>query len=248
MPSETPPPGARKTPVRVLEVDDLVAGYGDVAVLHGVRASVAAGEVLGVIGPNGAGKSTLAKAILGLADVRAGHIRLKGQDLAGLRTHEVIAAGVGYVPQLKNVFPSMTVRENLEVGAFLRHEGVDEAIGRVEAIFPLLRDRTAQKVGRMSGGERQMVAMGRALVTDPTLLVLDEPSAGLAPTLQDAVFDRVRDVARTGVAVLLVEQNARKALRRCDRAIVLDQGKNAFEGSGPQVLAHPEIGKLYLGR
>lgn len=232
----------------VLEVEDLHAGYGEVAVLHGVQTSIAAGEVLGVIGPNGAGKSTLAKAVVGLADVSAGRVRLKGRDLAGLRTHEVVAAGVGYVPQSRNVFPSMTVRENLEVGAYLRAEDVDGAIARVETLFPVLAERRTQKVGKMSGGERQMVAMGRALMLDPALLVLDEPSAGLAPRLQEVVFDRARDVARTGVAVLLVEQNAAKALKRCDRALVLDQGKNAFEGTGEEILAHPEIGRLYLGR
>lgn len=233
---------------RVLDVEDLHAGYGDSAVLHGTHAAVAAGEVLGVIGPNGAGKSTLAKAVVGLARIRSGKVTLNGRDLVGLPTHDIIAAGVGYVPQSKNVFPSMTVRENLEVGAFLRHEGAEAALARVERLFPLLAERREQKVGKMSGGERQMVAMGRALMLDPVLLILDEPSAGLAPTLQDAVFDRVREVAATGVAVLLVEQNAKKALARCDRALVLDQGKNAFEGTGEEVLAHPEIGRLYLGR
>ena len=231
----------------VLEARDVVGGYTDLDILHGTSVEVREGEVVCIIGPNGAGKSTLLKAILGLVTVRSGRIALEGKDLTGLPPNKVVAAGVGYVPQVANVFPSLTVDENLDMGAYLRKSGIEEARERVRSLFPVLKERAGERVGRMSGGQRQMVAIGRALMLDPRVLLLDEPSAGLAPNLQDQVFDQARAVADAGTPVLLVEQNATKALARSDRGYVLDQGRNKYEGPGSELLADENVGRLYLG-
>jgi ABC-type branched-subunit amino acid transport system ATPase component len=231
----------------VLGARDVVGGYTDLDILHGASVHVDEGEVVCIIGPNGAGKSTLLKAIVGLVRVRRGSIHLNGVDITGLSTVKVVAAGVGYVPQVANVFPTLTVDENLDMGAFLRKDGIEEARERVQSLFPVLKERAGEKVARMSGGQRQMVAIGRALMLDPKVLLLDEPSAGLAPNLQDQVFTQARRVAESGTPILLVEQNAKKALSRADRGYVLDQGRNKYEGSGSDLLQDENVGRLYLG-
>ncbi|HUR68154.1 MAG TPA: ABC transporter ATP-binding protein [Candidatus Thermoplasmatota archaeon] len=231
----------------ILAARDIVCGYGEADIVKGASVAVHEKEVVCIIGPNGAGKSTLLKCIFGLVQARSGTVTLEGKDLTGLRPNQIVAAGLGYVPQVANVFATMTVDENLDVGGFLRAHGAQEARERVFSLFPILRDRRAERVGRMSGGQRQMVAIGRALMLDPRVLLLDEPSAGLAPMLQDQVFAQVRRIADAGTPVLLVEQNAKKALAHADRGIVLDQGKNAYEGKGSELLADPNVGKLYLG-
>jgi len=233
--------------VSVLVAESVVAGYDEAVILHGASVSIRRGEVVTIIGPNGAGKSTLLKAIVGLIPLREGRVALEGEDLAGRPPHAIVRAGVGYVPQVANVFPNLTVRENLEMGAFTLEDGVDDALERVYGLFPLCRERGGEKVGRLSGGQRQMVAIGRALMLAPRVLLLDEPSAGLAPTLQNEVFRHIRGIADAGTPVLLVEQNARKALAMSDRGLVLDMGRNRFEGRGPEVLANPDVAKLYLG-
>ncbi|MCA1813247.1 MAG: ABC transporter ATP-binding protein [Halobacteriales archaeon] len=230
----------------VLRAEGIVAGYGPALVLHGASVRVEAGEVVTVLGPNGAGKSTLLKAIVGLLPVREGEVELLGEPLRGLPPHEVVRRGLAYVPQLANVFPNLTVAENLAMGAFARGERAG-AVERVHALFPVLRERAAEKAGRLSGGQRQMVAIARALMQEPKVLLLDEPSAGLAPQLQGQVFATVRAIAEQGTPILLVEQNARKALAVSDRGVVLDVGRNKMEGPGPQLLADPDLARLYLG-
>lgn len=231
----------------VLLAEGIVAGYGEVDILQGASVVVREKEVVCILGPNGAGKSTLLKAIVGLLKPRAGKVQLDDLQLAGLAPEKIIAAGIGYVPQVDNIFPSLSVDENLDMGAFLLRDGVDEARERVYELFPMLRERATERVGRMSGGQRQMVAIGRALMTSPRVLLLDEPSAGLAPNLQDMVFEQTRRIADAGTPILLVEQNAKKALAKSDRGYVLDQGQNRYEGRGADLLADPKVGRLYLG-
>lgn len=230
-----------------LRADGIVCGYGEADIVNGASVTVHEKEVVCIIGPNGAGKSTLLKCIFGLVKARSGSVSLSGKDITNLPTNKIVAAGLGYVPQVANVFATMTVEENLDMGAFLRERDVGAAKARVYELFPVLKERSAERVGRMSGGQRQMVAIGRALMLDPRVLLLDEPSAGLAPMLQDQVFEQVRLIADAGTPVLLVEQNAKKALAKSDRGIVLDQGKNAYEGRGSELLADPNVGRLYLG-
>ncbi|HMJ03836.1 MAG TPA: ABC transporter ATP-binding protein [Conexibacter sp.] len=233
----------------LLRTDGVVAGYvPEVDILGGVDFELRAGEVVTIVGPNGAGKSTLLKTVFGLLRPRAGRIVLRGADVAGAKTHAIARAGVSYVPQLDNVFPSLTVEENLELGALAR-PGVDvrERMRAMEGMFPRLAERRHQVVGTMSGGERQMVAMARALMPDPEILLLDEPSAGLAPASVDAVFDKVAEINRAGVTVLMVEQNARRALAMSTRGYVLDLGVDRFEGPGKQLLSDPKVAELYLG-
>jgi branched-chain amino acid transport system ATP-binding protein len=231
-----------------LVADDLVAGYTPgIDILHGCTVEVAQGELVGIIGPNGAGKSTLVKAVFGLVPVRSGHVRLGARDITGLAAHDLVAAGVGYVPQNRNVFPSLTVKENLEMGVYLSPRSFAERHDKMCELFPMLGERGSQKAGALSGGERQMVAMARALMTDPQVLLLDEPSAGLSPMFQTEVFRRVREINRSGVTVLMVEQNARRCLQICDRAYVLDQGRDAYTGSGESLLHDPKVVELYLG-
>ncbi len=232
----------------VIDVENVVAGYvPEVNILNGCDLTVAAGEFVGIIGPNGAGKSTLLKAVLGLVNVRSGHVRLNGDEITGMKPYELVARGVGFVPQTRNVFPSLTVRENLEMGCFLRPDLLDERLEYAVEMFPRLGERLEQRAGSLSGGERQMVAMGRALMLKPTVLLLDEPSAGLAPALQDQVFIQCRRINESGVAILMVEQNANRCLQVVDRGYVLDQGRNAYTGTGRELLADPAVIELYLG-
>lgn len=232
----------------LLSARDIVAGYTpEVDILHGVDLEVDRDETVCLIGPNGAGKSTLIKAIFGLLVPREGTIRFQGEDITELPPEKTAQTGICYVPQRENVFASMNVRENLELGGWLREEGVEEAMESVFELFPVLEKRQDQRVGTMSGGQRQMVAMGRALMLDPELLLLDEPSAGLAPNLVDDVFENVQRIARTGTSILLVEQNAKRGLSISDRGYVLDQGENRFEGTGQELLEDPQVGRLYLG-
>ena len=232
----------------VLHARELVAGYiPEVNILNGCDLEVRAGEFVGIIGPNGAGKSTLLKAILGLCKIRSGTISLNGQDITGRKAHELVPLGVGYVPQTKNVFPSLTVKENLEMGCFLKPSVFKDRFAYVAEMFPKLADRAAQRAGALSGGERQMVAMGRALMLEPKVLLLDEPSAGLSPALQDEVFVQCRTINASGVAILMVEQNARRCLQVVNRGYVLDQGRNAYTGTGRELLGDPNVIELYLG-
>ncbi|NDH46676.1 MAG: ABC transporter ATP-binding protein [Acidimicrobiia bacterium] len=232
----------------VLDARELIAGYiPEVNILNGCDLEVRAGEFVGIIGPNGAGKSTFLKAVLGLCKVRSGRITLNGDDITGRKAHELVPLGVGYVPQTKNVFPTLTVKENLEMGCFLKPSVFKQRFEYVATMFPKLAERAAQRAGALSGGERQMVAMGRALMLEPKILLLDEPSAGLSPALQDEVFVQCRTINASGVAILMVEQNARRCLQVVHRGYVLDQGRNAYTGSGRDLLADPNVIELYLG-
>jgi branched-chain amino acid transport system ATP-binding protein len=232
----------------ILEARGLVAGYlPEVDILNGCDLSLAAGEIVGIIGPNGAGKSTLLKSIFGLVPVRRGEVTLRGEPITNLAAHRLVALGVGYVPQTQNVFPSLTIAENLEMGAYLRPKALKERLAFVTELFPLLGERRNQRCSALSGGERQMVAMARALMMDPEVVLLDEPSAGLSPAYQDQVFARVKEINQTGVSVIMVEQNARRCLQICHRGYVLDQGTNAYTGSGAGLLRDPKVIELYLG-
>jgi branched-chain amino acid transport system ATP-binding protein len=232
----------------VLVVDDVVAGYvPEVNILNGCNLVLGAGEFVGIIGPNGAGKSTLLKAVLGLVTIRSGTVRLAGEDITGRKAHELVERGVGFVPQNRNVFPSLTVTENLEMGSFLRPARFKERLAYAFDLFPRLAERASFRTGALSGGERQMVAMARALMLEPRVLLLDEPSAGLSPALQDQVFLQCRTINRTGVAILMVEQNARRCLQVADRGYVLDQGRDAYTGPGRDLLEDPKVIELYLG-
>lgn len=227
---------------------DMVAGYvPGVNILNGCTLTLTEGEVVAIIGPNGAGKSTLIKTIFGLIPVRGGELTLRARNIAELPAHALVERGVGYVPQTQNVFPSLTIEENLQMGAFLRPQRFAERFAVVAELFPLLADRRKAKAGSLSGGERQMVAMGRALMMDPSVLLLDEPTAGLSPIYQEEVFQRVKEVNSTGVSVVMVEQNARRCLQICDRGYVLDQGRNAYSGTGADLLNDPNVIELYLG-
>lgn len=232
----------------VIDVENVVAGYTpEVNILNGCNLTVAPGEFVGIIGPNGAGKSTLLKAVLGLVSIRSGQVLLNGDEITGKKPYELVARGVGFVPQTNNVFPSLTVRENLEMGCFLRSELLEERLDYAVELFPRLGERLDQRCGSLSGGERQMVAMGRALMLKPSVLLLDEPSAGLSPALQDQVFIQCKAINATGVAILMVEQNANRCLQVVDRGYVLDQGQNAYTGSGRELLKDPKVIELYLG-
>jgi branched-chain amino acid transport system ATP-binding protein len=232
----------------LLVADAITAGYlPGVNILEDCSLELYPGELVGIIGPNGAGKSTLIKAIFGLVDVRAGDVRLGGQDITNLAAHELVERGVGYVPQTNNIFPSLTIEENLEMGLYLEPKAFGDRFSEVVDIFPLLGDRRRQRAGGLSGGERQMVAMGRALMMRPRVLLLDEPSAGLSPALQDEAFLRTREINATGVSIVMVEQNARRCLQICHRGYVLDQGRNAYTGGGRDLLEDPKVIDLYLG-
>lgn len=232
----------------VIDVKNVVAGYTpEVNILNGCNLTVAPGEFVGIIGPNGAGKSTLLKAVLGLVTIRSGEVRLNGDEITGKKPYELVARGVGFVPQTKNVFSNLTVRENLEMGCFLQPSFLDERLEYSINLFPRLGERLDQRCGSLSGGERQMVAMGRALMMKPMALLLDEPSAGLSPALQDQVFIQCKAINATGVAILMVEQNANRCLQVVDRGYVLDQGQNAYTGTGRELLKDPKVIELYLG-
>lgn len=232
----------------VLHADDLIAGYfPGVNILNGCSLTAKQGELVGIIGPNGAGKSTLLKAMFGLVRVHSGRVTLRGRDITNLRADALVKEGVGFVPQTNNVFPSLTIEENFQVGCFQNPKMFNEQFERVVSIFPTMADRRKQRAGSLSGGERQMVAMGRALMMDPSVLLLDEPSAGLSPALQDEVFVNVKGINAAGVTVVIVEQNAARCLQIVDRGYVLDQGKNAYTGTGRELANDPKVIELYLG-
>ncbi|MFC4437345.1 MULTISPECIES: ABC transporter ATP-binding protein [Natrialbaceae] len=231
----------------MLEVRDLDAGYGDLQILYDVTLDVAEGEYVVIVGPNGAGKSTAMKSVFGLTTYMDGVVEFQSRDITDSPPEDVIHEGIGYVPQNDNVFPSLTVQENLEMGAYILDEVPEEALETVFDHFPVLQERRDQKAGTMSGGQQQMVAMGRALMLDPDLLLLDEPSAGLAPDLVAEMFDHVDSINESGTAVLVVEQNAKEALRRCDRGYVLVQGKNRYENTGEALLEDDEVRQQFLG-
>ena len=232
----------------LLDARDVVAGYlPGVDILNGCSLEVHEGEIVGIIGPNGAGKSTLVKAIFGLVPLRQGSVHLRGDDITVRPPHELVQRGVGYVPQLHNVFPALTVEDNLRMGCFLRPHEFRERRDELLGLLPRLRERLQQRAGSLSGGERQMLAMARALMMHPSVLLLDEPSAGLSPLMQDDVFDRIASVNQAGVSVLIVEQNARRCLEVAHRGYVLDQGRNAYTGTGAELLDDDKVVQLYLG-
>ncbi len=231
----------------VLRVQDVVAGYGEVEILHGVSIAVSEAEIVAVIGPNGAGKSTLLKAIFGLVSVRGGRVELVGRDVTNIAPDRIVQSGMSYVPQTENVFPSLTINENLEMGAYVRRDGLRDRLERVYDLFPDIAPRRAERAGRLSGGQRQMLALARALMLDPKVLLLDEPSASLSPKMVDSIFEKIGDINRGGTAILLVEQNAKEALSFASRAYVLAMGENRFEGEAKEMLDNEEVGKLYLG-
>ncbi|SFT73011.1 branched-chain amino acid transport system ATP-binding protein [Geodermatophilus amargosae] len=232
----------------LVRADDLVAGYvPGVNILRGCDFYLQEGELVGIIGPNGAGKSTLLKTLFGLIPVRSGRVSLRGEEITSAPAHRLVSLGVGYVPQNNNVFPSLTIEENMQMGVYLRSKTFKERFDYVIDLFPLLGERRKGKAGSLSGGERQMVAMGRALMMDPSVLLLDEPSAGLSPAYQDEVFIRCRRINATGVSIIMVEQNARRCLQICDRGYVLDQGRNAYTDTGRSLMTDPKVIELYLG-
>ncbi len=232
----------------VLRADELIAGYvPGVNILNGADLYCQQQELVGIIGPNGAGKSTLLKALFGLVKVRTGTVQLNGDDITNQRADVLVTKGIGFVPQTNNVFPSLTIQENLEMGVYQRPKSFKARFDFVGELFPSLIDRRAQRAGSLSGGERQMVAMGRALMMEPSVLLLDEPSAGLSPVMQDEVFVQTRRINRAGVSVIMVEQNASRCLQICDRGYVLDHGRNAYTGTGAELAKDPKVIELYLG-
>lgn len=231
----------------LLEVNDLVAGYGRMPVVHGISLTLERGEVAAVIGPNGAGKSTLIKAIFGLCDVLGGDVALDGGSICGLSPSRLVSRGLAYLPQVENIFPSLTVRENLEMGAFLQPKGAAKRIDELTGMFPDLGPALKRPAGELSGGQRTMLAMARALMMQPTILLLDEPTAGLSPLYADVIWEHVDQVVASGVTVLMVEQNARRALEAADHGFVLVAGRLARQGTGQELLASDEVVELYLG-
>jgi branched-chain amino acid transport system ATP-binding protein len=233
---------------RLIVVEGLRAGYTtEVEILRGINIELDDHELVTIIGPNGAGKSTLIKSIFGLLTPSEGSVLLRGQEVAGKKAHSMVALGVGYVPQVDNVFSTLTVDENLTMGAYLNRKEASVERDKLFQWFPMLADRRTTKAGNLSGGQRQLVAIARALMAGPSILLLDEPSAGLSPANVDEVFQRIREIKDRGVSILMVEQNARRALALSDRAYVLDQGTNAYSGTGRELLHDPKIGDLYLG-
>jgi len=231
----------------LLAMQAVTGGYGEADVLHGVSLRVEPGEVVVIVGPNGAGKSTAMKAVFGLLRLRGGTITFDGQDITGWKPDRIVRRGICFVPQTDNVFPTLTVQENLEMGAYVRDDDIRPAMERVFALFPPLREKRRQAAGTLSGGQRQMVAMGRALMLEPKLLLLDEPTAGLSPIFIDQIFEIVRQVNAAGIGILMVEQNAKQALAIADRGYVMAQGANRHEGSGAELLADREVAEMFLG-
>ena len=231
----------------ILTAQDIISGYTKVDILYKVNIKVEQGQIISIIGPNGAGKSTLLKTIFGILKPRHGKVELKGEDITGLKPDKIAQKGISYVPQVDNVFPSLTIRENLEMGAFIRNDDYSQRIEDIYTLFPVLKDKSNQKASQLSGGQRQMVAMGRALMLDPGLLLLDEPSAGLAPRLVSMIFEKIMEINESGVAMIIVEQNAREALKMADHGYVLAMGKNVLDDTGKALLANEEVGRLYLG-
>ena len=233
---------------KFLEARKITGGYGSGPdILHGCDISVGKGEIAVIVGPNGAGKSTAMKAIFGMLDVREGNVLLDGIDISKFSTQDRVRAGMGFVPQNQNIFTSMTVEENLEMGAFIREDDFSDTLEQVFELFPILKEKRRQAAGELSGGQRQQVAVGRALMTQPKILMLDEPTAGVSPIVMDELFDRIIEVSRTGIPILMVEQNARQALGIADTGFVMVQGRNAYTGSGKELLADPEVRKSFLG-
>ncbi len=230
-----------------LKGEGLYGGYGGADILHGCDIGVDKGEVAVVVGPNGAGKSTAMKGLFGLLDLRQGSVELDGRDISHLPPQERVNLGMGFVPQNANVFTSMTVQENLEMGAFIRQDDFRPTMEQVFSLFPVLEQKRAQPAGELSGGQRQQVAVGRALMTQPSVLMLDEPTAGVSPIVMDELFDRIIEIAKTGIAILMVEQNARQALEIADRGFVLVQGQNRYTDTGQALLADPEVRRSFLG-
>jgi ABC-type branched-subunit amino acid transport system ATPase component len=231
----------------MLTAENITSGYSEVDILQGVSMQVKSGEIVAIIGPNGAGKSTLLKTIFGLLNPRQGKITLADKTITGLRPHKIVQCGISYVPQVKNVFPSLTIQENLEMGAFIRRDDYSSRLEEVYALFPILHERRTERAGLLSGGQRQMVAMGRALMLDPQVLLLDEPSSGLAPRLVAMIFEKILEINATGVAIVIVEQNAKEALKMSHHGYVLAMGKNVLDGPGQALLNNEEVGRLYLG-
>ena len=233
---------------KFLKAQKITGGYGSGPdILHACDISVGKGEIAVIVGPNGAGKSTAMKAIFGMLDVREGSVLLDGVDISNFSTQDRVRAGMGFVPQNQNIFTSMTVEENLEMGAFIRKDDFSDTLEQVFELFPVLREKRRQAAGELSGGQRQQVAVGRALMTQPKILMLDEPTAGVSPIVMDELFDRIIEVSRTGIPILMVEQNARQALGIADTGFVMVQGRNAYTGSGKELLADPEVRKSFLG-
>jgi branched-chain amino acid transport system ATP-binding protein len=227
--------------------ESMVGGYGAADILQGCSIEVDRGEIVVVVGPNGAGKSTAMKAMFGMLALRRGSVRLDGRDITGLSPQQRVSAGMAFVPQTGNVFPSMTVEENLEMGAYLRRDDIRATMEQIYTLFPVLRDKRRQAAGELSGGQRQQVAVGRALMTQPSVLMLDEPTAGVSPIVMDELFDRIIEVRNTGIAVLMVEQNARQALEIADRGYVLVMGANRYVDTGAALLANPDVRRTFLG-
>ncbi|KAB2885593.1 MAG: ABC transporter ATP-binding protein [Albidovulum sp.] len=230
-----------------LAAEGMTGGYGAADILHDCTLTVEKGQIAVIVGPNGAGKSTAMKAVFGMLRLRGGHVRLDGEDITQLSPQDRVAKGMGFVPQVNNVFPSMSVEENLEMGAFLRRDDFRGTMEQVYDLFPILKDKRRQPAGELSGGQRQQVAVGRALMTQPKLLMLDEPTAGVSPIVMDELFDRIIEVARTGISVLMVEQNARQALEIADTGYVLVQGANRYTDTGAALLADPDVRRTFLG-
>jgi branched-chain amino acid transport system ATP-binding protein len=226
---------------------NMTGGYGPVDILHDCTLSVDKGQIAVIVGPNGAGKSTAMKAVFGMLKLRGGHVKIDGEDISHLSPQDRVAKGMAFVPQTNNVFPSMSVEENLEMGAFLRRDDIGTTMAQVYDLFPILKDKRRQAAGELSGGQRQQVAVGRALMTQPKLLMLDEPTAGVSPIVMDELFDRIIEVARAGITILMVEQNARQALSIADKGYVLVQGANRYTDTGEALLADPEVRRTFLG-
>ena len=233
--------------MRYLVGEAMTGGYGDADILHDCTIGVDEGEIAVVVGPNGAGKSTAMKAVFGMLELRSGRVLMNGEDITALKPQERVRKGMGFVPQTNNVFPSLTVLENLEMGAFVRADDVADTLSQVLDLFPVLREKADQPAGELSGGQRQQVAVGRALMTQPKVLMLDEPTAGVSPIVMDELFDRIIEVARTGIAILMVEQNAKQALHIADKGFVLVQGRNRYTDTGQALLADTDVRKAFLG-
>ena len=230
-----------------LNAENMLGGYGETTILNDCSISVKKGEIAVIVGPNGAGKSTAMKAIFGMLDLRAGNIIFDGKDITDLKPQERVKSGMGFVPQTHNVFTSMTVMENLEIGGFTNQENLSKNISEVFKLFPVLEEKQKQLVGELSGGQRQQVAVGRALMTNPKLLMLDEPTAGVSPLVVKELFEKIISIARTGIAILMVEQNARQALEIADNGFVLVQGENKYTDKGSKLLSNKEVRKAFLG-
>lgn len=225
----------------------MTGGYGGADILHGCTIAVEKGEIAVIVGPNGAGKSTAMKAVFGMVKLRQGHVRLAGEDITALTPQARVRKGMGFVPQTSNIFSTMTVQENLEMGAFIRTDDIQDTMAQIYDLFPILKQKRYQSAGELSGGQRQQVAVGRALMTQPKVLMLDEPTAGVSPIVMDELFDRIIEIARSGISILMVEQNARQALEIADKGYVLVQGANRFTNTGKALLADPEVRRSFLG-